>query len=68
MRKVLSWLLCISIAVASATSTYARGGTYNRAEPVFIPPDKHKTHRRAPVVVFSPEHVHYHLIYHPTNQ
>jgi hypothetical protein len=67
MRKILSWLLCISIAVASATSASARG-SYHRAEPVFIPPDKHKTHHRAPVVEYSPEHVHYHLTYHPTNQ
>jgi hypothetical protein len=65
MGKLSSWFLCIGIATAIATTAFARGGTYNRAEPVFIPPDKHKTHHRAPVVVYSPEHQHYHLTYHP---
>jgi hypothetical protein len=64
MRKLSTWLLCISMAAAIAPSAYARG-TYNRSEPVFIPPDKHKTHHRAPVVVYSPQHGHYHLTYHP---
>jgi hypothetical protein len=33
-------------------SAFARGA-YHRPEPVFIPPDKHKRHHRAPVVVFA---------------
>jgi hypothetical protein len=65
MRELAISIICISAALAVATNAYARGGTYGRAEPVFIPADKHKTHHRAPVVVYSPEHAHYHLTYHP---
>ena len=65
MGELSSWLLCISMVIAVAPDAYARGGTYNRSEPVFIPPDKHKTHHWAPFVVYSPEHRHYHLTYHP---
>lgn len=65
MRKLSIWVLCIGAALAMSGSAYARGGTYNRAEPVFTPPDKHKTHRHPPVAVYSPAHAHYHLTYHP---
>jgi hypothetical protein len=30
-----------------------------------VHPDKPKTHRWAPVIVYSPEHHHYHLTYPP---
>ena len=29
-------------------------------------PDRHKTHSWAPVIVYSPEHGHYHKTYHPS--
>jgi len=65
MREPWLWVLCVGMALALSTSAYARGGTYHHAGPVFIPVDKHKTHHRAPVVQYSPEHLHYHLTYHP---
>jgi hypothetical protein len=65
MRKLSLGVLCIGMALAIATSAHARGGSYHQAEPVFISTDEHKTHRRAPVVRYSPEHRHYHLTYHP---
>jgi len=65
MRKLSLWMLCIGMALAIATSAHARGGSYHHRDPVFIAPDKHKTHQRAPVVRYSPAHRHYHLTYHP---
>ena len=65
MRKLSLGILCIGMALAIATNAWARGGTYQHHEPVFIPADKHKAHRYAPVVRYSPEHGHYHLTYHP---
>ncbi len=65
MRKLSLWMLCIGMGLAIATSAHARGGSYHHHDPVFIPADKHKTHQRAPVVLYSPDHHHYHLTYHP---
>jgi hypothetical protein len=42
-----------------------KGGTYHHPEPYVVHPDKHKTHSWAPVIVYSSEHGHYHLTYHP---
>jgi hypothetical protein len=58
-------VLCSAIALAIATSAYAKGGTYHHAEPYVVHPDKHKTHSWAPVMVYSAAHGHYHLTYHP---
>ena len=65
MRKLSLFMLCVGVLLVVASNAHARGGTYNRAEPVFIPTDGHKTHRHPPVVVYSPAHRHYHLTYHP---
>jgi hypothetical protein len=65
VRKLLLWVLCVGVALVLSPSAHARGGTYHHKDPVFIPPDKHKTHRHVPVVQYSPEHRHYHLTYHP---
>ena len=65
MRKLSLGMLGIGMALVIATSAHARGGSYHHADPVFIPADKHKTHQRAPVVRYAPEHRHYHLTYHP---
>jgi hypothetical protein len=64
MRKLSLSVLCAAAALAIATNAYARG-TYHHSEPYAVHPDKHKTHRWEPVVVYSPEHGHYHLTYHP---
>jgi hypothetical protein len=57
-------ILCIGAALAVAPSAHARG-TYHHSEPYVVHPDRHKTHSWAPVIVYSPEHHHYHLTYHP---
>ena len=64
MRKLSLGMLCIGMALAIATSAYARG-TYHHSEPYVVHPDKHKTHSWAPVKVYSAAHGHYHLTYHP---
>lgn len=64
MGKLSLWILCFCAALAIATSAHARG-TYHHAEPYFVHPDPHKTHSWTPVVVYSQEHGHYHLTYHP---
>jgi hypothetical protein len=65
MGKLLLSGLYAAVALAIATSAHARGGTYHHSEPYAVHPDRHKTHSWAPVVVYSPEHGHYHLTYHP---
>ena len=64
MGKLLLSMLCFGSALAIATSAYARG-TYHHSEPYVEHPDRHKTHSWAPVIVYSPEHGHYHKTYHP---
>jgi hypothetical protein len=56
MSKPLLWVLCAAAALASA---HARG-TYHHSEPYVEHPDKHKGDSWAPVIVYSPEHHHYH--------
>jgi hypothetical protein len=65
MRKASITLLCAASALAITTSASARGGTYHHQEAYVEHPDKHKTHSWAPVIVYSPEHGHYHKTYHP---
>jgi hypothetical protein len=64
MSKLSLWILFSGVALSIATSAYARG-TYHHSEPYVEHPDKHKTHNWAPVIVYSPEHQHYHKTYHP---
>ncbi len=64
MGKLSFWILCFGAMLAIATSACARG-TYHHSEPYVEHPDPHKTHSWAPVVVYSPEHHHYHKTYHP---
>jgi hypothetical protein len=59
MGKLLLSMLCFGSALAIATSAYARG-TYHHSEPYVEHPDRHKTHCWASVIVYSPEHHHYH--------
>jgi hypothetical protein len=61
----LSILLCFGAAFAIATSVCAKGGTDHHPEPYVEHPDRHKTHSWAPVIVYSPEHHHYHKTFHP---
>jgi hypothetical protein len=65
MRKLPLFMLCIGVALVFATDAHAKGGSYRHPDPYFTHADKHKTHRNAPVVRYSPEHHHYHLTYHP---
>ena len=65
VRKLWLWVLCVGMALTISGGADARGGTYHPPEPYFIHPDQHKTHQRAPVAQYSPEHRHYHLTYHP---
>ena len=64
MGKLSLSTLCIAALLAAATDASARG-TYHHSEPYAVHPDAHKTHSWAPVIVYSPEHHHYHLTYHP---
>jgi hypothetical protein len=64
MGKLSFWILCFGAMLAIATSACARG-TYHHSEPYVEHPDKHKFHSWAPVIVYSPEHGHYHKTYHP---
>ena len=64
MGKLSFWILCFGAMLAIATSACARG-TYHHSEPYVEHPDPHKTHSWAPVIVYSPEHHHYHKTYHP---
>jgi len=57
-------LLCIGAALVVTTSAYARG-TYHHSEPYVVHSERHKAHNWAPVIVYSLEHHHYHLTYHP---
>ncbi len=65
MGKLSLSILWFAAALAVSTSAYA-GGTYHRSEPYVEHPDRHKTHSWAPVIVYSPEHGHYHKTYHPS--
>jgi hypothetical protein len=65
MGKLSLSILWFGAALAVASSAYARG-TYHRSEPYVQHPDRHKTHSWAPVIVYSPEHGHYHKTYHPS--
>jgi hypothetical protein len=65
MGKLLLSALCSAVALAIATSACAKGGTYHHPEPYVQHSDAHKTHSWAPVIVYSPEHGHYHKTYHP---
>jgi len=64
--KVSLSILCFGAALAIATSAYAKGGAYHHSEPHPVYPDRHKTDSWAPVVVYPPQHRHYHRpTYHP---
>jgi len=63
LRQLQLIFTLIVLAVESVTPAAARG-TYHHSEPYVVHPDKHKTHSWAPVIVYSPEHHHYHLTYH----
>jgi hypothetical protein len=65
MGKVSLSMLCGAAALAMTASADARGGTYHHPEPYAVHSDRHKTHSWAPVIVYSPQHGHYHLTYHP---
>jgi hypothetical protein len=65
MGKLFLSMLCGATALAMATSADARGGTYHHPEPYVVHFDGHKTHSWTPVIVYSSEHGHYHLTYHP---
>ena len=64
MGKLSLSILWFGVALGVSTSAYAPG-TYHRSEPYVEHPDRHKTHSWAPVIVYSPEHHHYHKTYHP---
>jgi hypothetical protein len=65
MGRLSLSMLCFAAALVVATSGHAKGGTYHHSDPYFVHPDPHKTHSYAPVVVYSAQHHHYHLTYHP---
>jgi hypothetical protein len=64
MGKLSLSILCFGATLAIATSAFARG-TYHHSEPYVEHPDPHKTHSWPPVIVYSPEHGHFHKTYHP---
>ena len=57
--------LVIACFMVVAAHTAVARGTYHHPEPYVEHPDKHKTHSWAPVIVYSPQHGHYHKTYHP---
>jgi len=65
MGKLAPLMLGSATALIIATSVYARGGTYHSRDPYVVHSGTHKTHSGVPVVVYSAEHHHYHLIYYP---
>jgi hypothetical protein len=65
MGKLSLSILCLGATLAVATGAYAHGA-YHHREAYVEHPDRHKTHSWAPVIVYSPEHGHYHKTYHPS--